>query len=144
MKKKFSGFTLVELMIAMSIIAILSVVLSASFSKAQRDGRDRKRIDDLKAVQNAAEEMNLLSGTYPVTSAAYVAGVRWLAAGGQTVLESYPEDPKNDSSYVYSLSNISSTTYCVCALMENPKNEVSGPACDFTNPAGYFCIKNRQ
>jgi general secretion pathway protein G len=63
------GFTLVELLISISIIAILSVVLTVSFSNAQKSSRDQRRIEDLKAIQNAAEQYYLLNGNkYPTNS----------------------------------------------------------------------------
>ena len=62
---KIKGFTLIELLIAISIIAILSVVLSVNFSRAQKNGRDQRRITDLKAIQSAAEQYYLLKGNYP-------------------------------------------------------------------------------
>ena len=137
------GFTLIELLISISIIAILSVVLSISYSNAQKQGRDQRRIADLKAIQNAAEQYYLLSGGYPVV-ANYATRRKW-SVGTQSVLESYPKDPKNISPYIYSTSNISTTNYCVCARMENPtKTSNSGSACDFANPSSYFCVKNQQ
>ncbi len=146
MKKKQLGFTLVELMISISIIAILSVVLSMSFSKAQKDGRDRRRVDDLKAIQNAAEQYYSLSGGYP-TSAYYAAGQKWTASG-QTVLESYPKDPKSTGSYVYkTVGTVNTSTYCVCVAVENPNNAnaaINGTTCDLNSQGGYFCIKNQQ
>jgi prepilin-type N-terminal cleavage/methylation domain-containing protein len=142
MKKNSLGFTLIELMITMSIIAILSVVLSISFSKAQKSGRDQRRIDDLKGIQNAAEQYYSLAGTYP--TAGYSYGQQWKAAG-QIVLQSYPKDPKDSSPYVYTISNVTTSSYCVCAFMENSNNSMSANMCDFTNPnGGYFCVKNQQ
>jgi prepilin-type N-terminal cleavage/methylation domain-containing protein len=147
MKNK-NGFTLVELMISISIIAILSVVLSISFSKAQKSGRDQRRITDLKAVQSAAEQMVLLSGTYPVSVNFYkITSPSW-AVGAQVVLNKFPADPKYN--YVtnvgdtYAVSNISSSSYCICAQMESSKGNAESNQCAFTNSNGYFCIKNQQ
>ncbi len=141
--RRKKGFTLIELLISISIIAILSVVLSISFSNAQKNGRDQRRIADLKAIQNAAEQYYLLSGGYP-SLINYTAGRRW-AVGTQSVLERYPSDPKNTGTYIYSASSILSTSYCVCAMVENTtKNSNSGSECDFANPSSYFCVKNQQ
>lgn len=141
--RRTGGFTLVELLITISIIAILSVVLSISYSNAQKNGRDQRRIADLKAIQNAAEQYYLLSGSYPAP-ANYVTGRKW-AVGTQSVLESYPKDPKNTSTYIYAASNILPTSYCVCAMVENTtKNTNSIGGCDFTNLGNYFCVKNQQ
>src|SRR5574344_1796510 len=88
--KKRIGFTLIELMISISIIAILSVVMSLSFSRAQKGGRDQRRVDDLKAVQNAAEQYYLLKGSYPTSVGSW-------SVNSQTILQTFPVDPKGIS-----------------------------------------------
>lgn len=138
------GFTLVELLISISIIAILSVVLSISFSNAQKNGRDQRRISDLKAIQNAAEQYFLLNGSYP-TSVKFTAGSSW-TVGTQTVLERYPIDPKNTPTYVYLFYSNPNMPYCVCAKMENPvkNSNAENNNCSFLNIGDYFCVKNQQ
>ena len=50
---KRNGFTLMELMIAIAIIAVLSTVGLVIYSKATSKGRDGKRIADLEEVKLA-------------------------------------------------------------------------------------------
>ncbi len=133
------GFTLVELLISISIIAILSVVLSISFSNAQKNSRDQRRIADLKAIQNAAEQVFLLSGSYPTSSGSW-------SVNSQVVLQTYPVGPKNDTySYFYSNGN-----YCACSSsMESGKyhnaDQVNQAPCDFQSLAGSnYCVGNQQ
>ncbi len=136
------GFTLVELLVSISIIAILSAVLVISYSNAQKNSRDQRRIADLKAVQNAAEQMMLLSGTYPTTNSRYLITSPSWTVGGQVVLSKVPGDPKGGN---YATNGISATAYCVCASMEVAKNSNAENAqCSFVNPQGYFCVKNQQ
>ena len=139
-------------MISMSIIAILSVVLSVSFSKAQKDGRDQRRISDLKAIQNAAEQMVMLSGTYPPSTFYRITASSW-NVNGQVVLDKFPADPKynaNNVGKIYLVSGASavgSTGYCVCAEIENPSNSNSADryCSDMINAGGdYYCVKNQQ
>ena len=54
-KIKSSGFTLVELMIVIAIIAVLSVVGVTVFSGIQKDARDARRKADIDAVSSAME-----------------------------------------------------------------------------------------
>jgi prepilin-type N-terminal cleavage/methylation domain-containing protein len=140
---KNKGFTLVELLITISIIGILSMIIAVSFSKIQKDGRDQRRIGDLKSIQNAAEQMILLSGNYPNSVNYYrVTSPSWVA-NGQTVLNKVPVDPKDSSNYL--VSGVSTTTYCVCALMENTKNSnAENATCGFANKVNYFCVQNQQ
>lgn len=157
MKKrdKKLGFTLVELLISISIIAILSVVLAVSFSNAQKNGRDQRRIADLKAIQGAAEQMILLTGNYPPLEVSYKENSAPWKVNDQVVLQSYPIDPKNTGVFVYTAQNISSSGYCVCAKVENYKygnsegiNCAITPAainnCKLMPDSCYFCVKNQQ
>jgi prepilin-type N-terminal cleavage/methylation domain-containing protein len=54
------GFTLVELLIAISILAILSTIGFAAYSKSQELARDAKRRGDVDAIKKA---MYLLQGS---------------------------------------------------------------------------------
>lgn len=139
--KKNNGFTLIELLISISIIVILSAVLTVSFSNAQKNGRDQRRISDLKAVQNAAEQYYMLNGVYPTNT-----GVAWTGPGAQMILQKFPVDPKKNSvgATVPYTRTMKTSSYCICAEMENEeKNSNSEASCNFIN-WGYFCIKNQQ
>ena len=139
--KKY-GFTLVELLISISIIAILAVVLSISFSNAQRNARDQRRIEDLKAIQSAAEQYFLLKGSYPTASGTW-------SVNGQVVLQTYPVGPKGagvGDTYVYSYSAATGNYYAY-TLMENSKNanaNIVGSTCDFQPSGTRYCVKNQQ
>lgn len=136
--KKNQGFTLIELMVSISIIAILTALATISFSAAQKKARDARRAEDMKIMQLAAEQYAAQSGgVYPGTTA-----VPWTVAG-QNVLEAIPQDPKAGSSYTMT---IGTTNYCICATMENPQaGNASNATCTFTGGTGpYFCAKNQQ
>lgn len=49
------GFTLIELMVVVVIIAILTSIVVSSFSQAKARSRDAKRISDLAQIQLALE-----------------------------------------------------------------------------------------
>jgi prepilin-type N-terminal cleavage/methylation domain-containing protein len=50
---KSSGFTLVELLVAISIIAVLSAILLPNFMGARERARDAQRIQNLYSIKNA-------------------------------------------------------------------------------------------
>ncbi len=60
-----TGFTLIELMIAITIIAVLSTVAFVSYSKAQQLGRDAKRKQDLRTIAISLELYKQRNGRYP-------------------------------------------------------------------------------
>lgn len=61
------GFTLVELMVTVSIIAILSAIIYASFDQARAQARDKARMSSLKEVQLALEVYKAQNGSYPLS-----------------------------------------------------------------------------
>lgn len=52
---KKSGFTLVELLVVISIIAVLSMVGITLYSGVQKNARDARRKTDIDAIANAME-----------------------------------------------------------------------------------------
>jgi len=62
------GFTLIELMVAISIIAILAAVGLVVYGTAQKTGRISKRIQDLGALKTGLELYKTATGSYPVAA----------------------------------------------------------------------------
>ena len=137
------GFTLFELLISISIIGILVALGVVSYSVAQKKARDTKRMQDMKAIQSAAEVYYSASNfTYPLS-----AGTSWVATGNnQMVLESFPKDPRG-ADYACTGLGVGSTGYCCCAQLEDLNSGNSADeSCTFgVGQTGlYFCIKNQQ
>jgi prepilin-type N-terminal cleavage/methylation domain-containing protein len=59
------GFTLVELLVVMAIIAVMSSVVLAALSNARERSRDAKRIADFRQIKNALELFYDQTGQYP-------------------------------------------------------------------------------
>jgi prepilin-type N-terminal cleavage/methylation domain-containing protein len=144
--KKFQkGFSLLELLVVISIIGILVSIGTASFSAAQRTTRDSRRRADVKAMQSAFEQYKASTGAYATcsTMAAYNPGTGALMPGG------LPLDPRNTGDYVYNTSNGCTTTnYCVCALLEGGSGNADEPetpgTCEFNASGTYYCLTNLQ
>ncbi len=64
-KKYLKGFTLVELMVTISVIGILTAVISANFNDARQQANDKKRMTDLKSLQLSLELYKSQYGSYP-------------------------------------------------------------------------------
>lgn len=67
MKRKNKGFTLIELIVSITIIAVLTVVGVVSYGGASKKARDSRRMADLEKIRIALELYRQGTGsTYPV------------------------------------------------------------------------------
>lgn len=94
-KKYFSGFTLIELMIAVSIIAILVLLVINTFISQIAKGNDAKRKADLERIKVAVEEYEKDHNCYPATV------VCPTDVGLSPYLKNIPCDPVTKTQYYY-------------------------------------------
>lgn len=139
------GYTLFELLVSISIIAILVALATTSYSAAQKKARDAKRMEDMETIRKAAEQFYMLNNsTYCGTvSMNWQAGQTW-TIGGQVIMQNTPQDPKSGSTYSY--RSCDTTSYCVCATLENAVGNSSNSTCTgWVNGTGqYYCVSNQQ
>lgn len=64
-KNKQKGFTLIELMVVMSIIALLSSIIFASIKTVRENALITKTVSEMKSLQNAVELYKNNFGYYP-------------------------------------------------------------------------------
>lgn len=128
------GFTLLELLVVISIIGILIAIGTAAFSTAQRKSRDARRRGDVKQIQNAFEQYYAANGSVYAANCATMASAQM--QGGM------PQDPKNVSPNVYTCT-ATTTTYCICAFLEEANSGNSGANCAY-GAGSYYCASNLQ
>jgi len=143
------GFTLLELLVVISIIGILMAIGSVSFSTAQKKGRDSRRMGDMKAIQKALEECYALDNRYPSTSGVVSGSALSCAVSTASVMNQVPDDPKPDEDYTYTVDANPATIYCLCAELENTgagnaSDVGSGGSCNYAADDDYFCVSNQQ
>lgn len=100
-KNKFSvkGFTLLELLVALGILAIMVGVAVFSFPGAQSGARDTRRKGDIKQYQTSMEAYaNTHNGFYPSYNGAQTINAALCTLLGLSVCI---QDPKPPSVYVY-------------------------------------------
>jgi prepilin-type N-terminal cleavage/methylation domain-containing protein len=72
-ERKQKGFTIVELLIVVVVIAILATITIVSFNGIQARARDTNRIENVQAIAKAIELYKVDKGQYPAISDAYSA-----------------------------------------------------------------------
>ena len=65
LKRKESGFTIIELLIVIIVIGILATLVITTFSGIQRNARNRTREADINALHSQIEYYYGQNGTYP-------------------------------------------------------------------------------
>lgn len=127
------GFTLIEMLVVISLVGILAALSLVSFTSAQKQARDTVRKSDLKQYQNALEAYaNISTGLYPEYATSNVQASNTLCNVLNTKLEpdiACSEDPKYESDdtlyYKYRSSGTSGTgtataaSYVIWAKLEN-------------------------
>ena len=136
MKEK--GFTLIELVIVMAIIATLTALATFNFSQARVRARDIQRKNELKAIQNALElyKNDKMPQEYPATADFTQSDTtNVLVTGGY--MGKLPVDPKEkatDNSWMdYTYNRTDTLTYTLQACLENTSDpDATATACHTT------------
>ena len=107
--KPKSGFTLIEVLIVVSIIGLLSAVVLVGLGGFRSRGRDARRVTDLKSIQNGLELYYSKNNEYPATlDVLMTAGIG---------INKIPKDPIGSANYLYSLST-NKQSYVVAATLD--------------------------
>ena len=110
------GFTLIEFMVTMSLVAILSTLAIGNFMGTQKRGRDVRRQSDLNQYRVALENWSSNNtGVYPIFSGM---ANTVLATPLQSYMTGFPVDPQGLN---YRYASTDGLTYVLDACMEVQK-----------------------
>ncbi|MDE2019519.1 MAG: prepilin-type N-terminal cleavage/methylation domain-containing protein [Patescibacteria group bacterium] len=136
------GFTLIEILIVVAIIAILASVVLIGLGPSQQSGRDARRLSDLHEVQNALELYYQKYGIYPGNSGGTAGTVTsWanlttaITGAGVGITNPLPSDPSSGHFYFYGVNSGATpadSSYILGAVLENANNAVFN---NYTAPA---------
>ena len=123
------GFTLIEMLIVIAIIAILSAIVLTGVTGFQASARDTARIGDLKNIQDYLELYYNKCGFYPGqydasagTCTAGTPGNAWATLAGTMasagVTSQFPTDPLPARSFCYA-TNVDGQEYVLGTVLES-------------------------
>lgn len=125
-KKRASGFTIVELLIVIVVIGILAALVIVTYNGIQQKARDTERKTDVNAIASHLEAYNAQNGRYPTL--ANVNDGAFRSANMQGLDSAALQDPKGAAQTL------------AAAPAANTYSYVPAPAnCD--NGAGGDCLQ---
>lgn len=95
LKKQSKGFTIVELLIVIVVIAILATLVIVTFTGIQQKARDSQRQTDINALDSHLEAYYAQNGSYP--SLAVLTSTGWISANMKGLDPEALVDPKGGS-----------------------------------------------
>lgn len=117
---KQKGFTLIELLIVIAVIGILASVVLVGLGPIQKQGRDARRISDLKQIQNGLELYYGKNGAYPSSNS--WSQLKTDLIGAEIGVSNIPDDPSSPArNYIYLPKN-NGASYCLGAQLEDLNN----------------------
>lgn len=113
---KPTGFTIVELLVSITIIALLSTIGLTGYQSVSRGGRDALRKSDLEQIRSALEIYKSEKNYYPASSSECLPDEL-----EPDFLNPMPSDPKSPA-LQYCYVQLSNLTYELCAHLENAED----------------------
>jgi type II secretion system protein G len=139
---KWQGFTLVEILVVVSIIAILMGLLLVAYQGTRASARDGKRKADLEQVRMTLQMYHADCGYYPPTGGGY--GLPFGSAltstcpgSSVTYMSQLPIDP--NPSYSYRYERTGDHAYRLCAKLETGGTSPCSTSCTNNCGTGITC-----
>lgn len=126
MIKRRNGFSLIELVVVMGILAVVVAVATPSITRLRASARDGKRKADVEKIRSALEiyRSNQSPPVYPAN----------VSSLSPDYIPSWPSDPLSTQVYVYKQVG---NGYAVCAHLENEGAATAN--CTGANECGVNC-----
>ena len=114
------GFSLIELLVVLAIIAVLSAIAMASFGQVKQRGNDARRMQDIQTIQKALALYDTQHGAFPIAVSPTTltgADAVSLALVNEPALPAMPRDPSYPvRAYTYqsnAVGNSYTLTFCL-------------------------------
>ncbi len=121
--RRVAGFTLIEVLVAATIIGVLAAVAVSSYASINKRARDAKRSSDIQQTRSALEQYRSDNGFYPSVDTSGFGNVSDLTSYlVSSYMPAIPSDPQSPTqAYYYYATNLSGTNYygyCLCGKLE--------------------------
>ena len=132
MENRNKGFTIVELLIVIVVIAILAAISIVAYNGIQQRGRDSQRMNDLNQLSKIIELYNVDNGNYPMPSGwcTQYSGAGYINSFKNELskyVSEVPYDPLykgTHKDYIY--QNVGDTSYRLYAELESTDRSDDG------------------
>lgn len=115
------GFTLIEMMVVMSIIGILMALTLTGIGSSRKGARDARRKVDLETIRSGLEmyksDCNFYPSTDEIMDGDYLNGDNCSTPNTNIYIQLIPKDPL-DPARVYAYTRLTTSTYTLCATLE--------------------------
>lgn len=114
-----AGFTLVEMLLVVSIIGLLASLILVQVSQARARARDAEREEEIKTLQNAFALFAVSNKIYPIyTGPLTGSDPVSLALINADALSQVPLDPFNQGVYRYQYTSTDGSSYLLTYYLE--------------------------
>lgn len=145
---KTVGFTLIEILVAVTIIAVLTAIGLVSYGSANRNSRDAKRKSDIEQIRQALEMYRADNGFYPARNAGSWTNTQDYNLFGRDLItngysSAIPTDPQSPTqTYWYRATDNVGTTYYGYCLSAKLETTIPPPATCTPNGIQNYGVKN--
>lgn len=128
---KTRGFTLMEILVSISIIAVLVAIGIVSYSSINQRSRDARRKSDVEQLRAALELYRSENGYYPNVGSGAFVPISYLSATlvDEGYMPDLPNDPQDNVKNYYQVRMMNQGSdneyygYCLVALVEEVSSE---------------------
>ena len=132
---KRSGFTIIELMVVMAIVALGLSIVSVFLVSVKQKSRDAARVQGLQEITKAINLYYTNNGKFPVVPAeTVITGSDELSnlLEGDGVIRETPKDPHGGANQYTYQSNENGTDYTISFCLETGSNKEYAEGCENT------------
>jgi general secretion pathway protein G len=143
------AFTLVEILVVVTIISLLASIAAVSYSRFVKQSRDARRKTDIEQIRAAIELYRNFNNVYPTpvpASSGMAFGSTTASitdANGTIYMNRIPTDPMAAAAVGYTYFYMSLDpfqTYTLCAYIEGGDTSVSSNDCGSSSLKCNYCM----